>query len=150
MGALSILLSEPLLIPAVGGSVYMVLSAPEAETSAPKNVLVGHAVADSVGWLALSVFGLHGVPGGQTVALTWTRLAAVAVSLALTNAVLRAIRCSHGPAGASTMIVSIGALPEAHHILDFELAAFVTVVYGVFAHRLSGIEYSLRRVREPS
>jgi len=150
MGALSMLLSEPLLIPAVGGSVYMVLSAPEAETSAPKNVLVGHAVAASVGWLVLAIFGLRGVPGGQTAALSWTRIAAIAVSLALTNGFLRWARCSHGPAGASTMIVSIGALPEARHILDFELAALVTVSYALVAHRLSGVEYPLRRVRESS
>ena len=143
-------LREPLLIPAVGGSVYMVLSAPEAETSAPKNVLVGHGVAASVGWLVLGAFGLHGVPGGQTATLTWSRVAAMAVSLLATNALLRGIRCSHGPAGASTMIVSIGALPEAHHILDFELAAFVTVVYALVAHRLSGIEYPLWRAREPA
>ena len=48
------------------------------------------------------------------------------------------------------MIVSIGALPEAHHILDFELAALVTVVYALVAHRLSGVEYPIWRAREPA
>ena len=46
------------------------------------------------------------------------------------------------------MIVSIGGLPEAHHILDFELAALVTVVYAIVAHRISGVEYPPRRARE--
>ena len=146
-GALAMLLREPLLIPAVGGSVYMLLTAPEHEASAPKNVLVGHGLGAAIGWLVLVLFGLRGVPGGQMAALTWTRVAAIATSLALTNAALRATRCSHAPAGASTMIVSIGGLPEAHHILDFELAALVTVVYAIVAHRFSGVEYPARRAR---
>ena len=141
-------LREPLVIPAVGGSVYMVLSAPQHEASAPKNVLVGHGLGAAIGWLVLLAFGLRGVPGGQAAALTWARVAAIAVSLALTNAALRLTRCSHAPAGASTMIVSIGGLPEAHHVLDFELAALVTVVYAVVVHRLSGVDYPLWGARE--
>jgi CBS-domain-containing membrane protein len=148
MGAVSILLREPLLIPAVGGSVYMVLTAPDLEASSPKSVLVSHGLGASIGWIMLGLFHLHGAPGGLAVEMTWTRVAAMAVSLATTNAVLRVIGCSHPPAGASTMIVSIGGLPAAHHILNFELAAMITVGYGLLAHRLSGVEYPLWRARE--
>ena len=103
----------------------MVMSAPDHETSSPKNVVVSHGVGAVIGWAMLGVFGLHGVPCGLAMDLSWTRVAAVAASLAATNGVVRAIRCTHPPAGATTMIVSIGGMPLARHILDFELAAMI-------------------------
>jgi CBS domain-containing membrane protein len=147
LAAFSMLLHEPLLIPAIGASVYLVLSAPGTDVSAPKNVLVSHAIGATVGWLMLGVFGLHGVPGGLAHELTWTRIAAVAASLALTNGIVRFLKCSHPPSGATTMIVSIGGLPLARHILDFELAALLVVAYAVVVHRVSGVEYPLWRAR---
>ncbi len=147
MGTVSMLVHEPLVIPAVGGSVYMVCSMPGNEASAPKNVLVSHVLGAGVGWLMLGLFGLHGVPGGLAAEMTWIRLAAVALALATTNLLLRGIGCSHAPAGASTMIVAIGALPEIRHVLDFGLAALVVVVYGLLAHRIAGVDYPIWRPR---
>lgn len=55
VGALSLAMGQPLLIPAIGASAYVVFAAPEAEVAAPRNVLVGHLVGAIVGWLALGL-----------------------------------------------------------------------------------------------
>ena len=149
LGGTALLLREPLLIPAIGGTIYMVMTAPDHEASSPKNVVISHGLGAVIGWVMLGLFGLHGVPGGIAMELSWPRVAAVAASLAATNGVTRAVKCAHPPAGATTMIVSIGAMPLAHHILDFELAAIVVVGYGLAVHNIAGVEYPLwRRVRE--
>ena len=138
LGALSIASGAPLVIPAVGASAYLVFSTPRAEVAAPRNVIVGHALGASIGWAMIRVFHLQDAPGGLVLALTWQRAAAVALSCGVTIGVLRALSCSHPPAGATPIIVAIGAMPEARHVLDFVLAALVVVVYATIACRTLG------------
>ena len=138
LGALSMSLGAPLVIPAVGASAYLVFSTPRAEVAAPRNVLMGHALGASIGWAMIRAFRLENVPGGLTLALTWPRLGAIAIALAITIGVLRALCCSHPPAGATPIIVASGSMPDARHVLDFVVAALVVVVYASVACRSLG------------
>jgi CBS-domain-containing membrane protein len=146
-GACAIWLGEPLVIPAVGASAYLVFSAPRHEVAAPRNVILGHTLGATIGWVMLWVFRLQDTHGGQIALLTVPRVAAVACALGLTIGVLRTLKASHPPAGATTMIVAIGALPQARHIPDFVVSALIVVVYAALALRLSGIEYPLWKHR---
>jgi CBS domain-containing membrane protein len=141
LGLLSMALGLPLMIPAVGASSYIVFAFPQAEVSAPRNVLIGHLVGAAVGWILLRAFGLEGAPVGLAQDLTWTRIGAVAASLAATVGILRLADSPHPPAGATTMIVSVGMLPQARHVLGFGIAAAVVVVHAVLACRAAGIAY---------
>lgn len=141
LGALSVLCGLPLLLPAVGASAYLVFADPGASVAAPRNVLVGHALAAAIGWLMLAFFGLAGEPNSLSAAVTWPRVGAVAGALATTIGVLRALRCSHPPAGATTMIVAMGLLPQARHLPDFALAGAVVVLHASLACRLAGHAY---------
>jgi CBS-domain-containing membrane protein len=151
LSTFSVLIGEPLLIPAVGASAYLVFGDPQAEASAPRNVLVGHALGAAIGWLMLELFHLRDAPGGLSIAVTWPRAGAVASSLATTIGILRSVRCTHPPAGATTMIVAVGILPRAHSILDFLLAGAAVVVYASIVCRAAGHAYPIwnaRTVRE--
>jgi hypothetical protein len=58
----------------------------------------------------LGVFGLVGDPSAIDAGFTAERVACVALSLACTGGFLRLLRAAHPPAGATTVIVSIGLL----------------------------------------
>lgn len=136
LGGLSVLSDLPLVLPAVGASAYVVFADPAAPTAAPRNVLVGHALGAGIGWGLLLLLGLAGEPSGLASPLSWQRVAAVAGSLAITIGALRALACSHPPAGATTMIVAMGLLPEARHLPAFALAGGVVVLHANLALRL--------------
>jgi CBS-domain-containing membrane protein len=72
--------------------------------------LIGHAVGASVAFFWLSVFGLVGDPSAIATSFSAERVACVALSLACTGGLLRLLRAAHPPAGATTVIVSIGLL----------------------------------------
>ncbi len=149
LGAISMALHVPLVIPAVGASAYVVLAVPNAELAAPRNVLVGHGLGAFIGWLMLAAFGLSNVVAGFAHDLGWTRIVAAACALALTSATLILLKCSHPPAGATTLIVATGVLPELAQVLDFELSALVVVIYASIACRAAGYEYPLWHPRSP-
>jgi len=141
LGALSLALGVPLLLPAVGASAYLVFADPTASVAAPRNVLVGHALGATIGWGMLALFGLAGEANSLSAAVSWARVGAVTGALAATIGVLRALRSSHPPAGATTMIVAMGLLPQARHLPDFVLAAAVVVLHATIACRLAGHAY---------
>jgi hypothetical protein len=64
----------------------------------------------AVAFLWLAVFGLVGDPSAIETGFTGDRVACVALSLASTGGLLRLLRAAHPPAGATTVIVSIGLL----------------------------------------
>jgi CBS-domain-containing membrane protein len=151
LGVCAIAIGVPLLIPAVGASAYLVFSTPHAEEAAPRNMLVGHLLGASIGWAIVLAFGLQDAPGGLAASMNTARIAAAALAMATTTGVLRALRCSHPPAGASTMFVALGGITSAWHILDFVAAALVVAVHATLACRASSVAYPLWRARsEPS
>ncbi|GER23967.1 hypothetical protein NCCP1664_24620 [Zafaria cholistanensis] len=96
--------------PSLGPTVMLFFESPAQQASRPANALVGHAVALMAGALCLYVFGLQNVPAAPVGGLAPAHLAAGALSVALTTFVLTWIRMPHPPAGATTLIVSLGIL----------------------------------------
>jgi CBS domain-containing membrane protein len=62
-------------------------------------------------------------------------------------------RVPHPPAGATTLIVSLGILREPGHLVVLMLAVTLLVVQGFLINRLAGIDYPIwapRGVSRPS
>jgi hypothetical protein len=83
---------------------------PTSDGSTPRNTLIGHAVALLAGYACLAAFGLRSAGPALSAGVTLARMGAAAVSLAVTAAVLLLVRRPHAPAGATTLIVSLGLL----------------------------------------
>ena len=109
-GILAWALDEPLVFPSLGATAFLFFETPMAEVASIRNTLIGHAVAAAVAFVWLSVFGLVGDPSAIDTGFTAERVACVALSLACTGGFLRLLRAAHPPAGATTVIVSIGLL----------------------------------------
>ena len=109
-GLLAWALDEPLVFPSLGATAFLFFETPMAEVASIRNTVIGHTVATVVAFVWLSVFGLVGEPSAIETGFTAERVACVALSLACTGGFLRLLRAAHPPAGATTVIVSIGLL----------------------------------------
>ena len=109
-GLLAWALDEPLVFPSLGATAFLFFETPMAEVASIRNTLIGHSVGAAVAFVWLEVFGLVGEPSAITAGFTADRVACIALSLAFTGGTLRLLRAAHPPAGATTVIVSIGLL----------------------------------------
>ena len=90
---------------------------PETPSAHPRNVIVGHAVALATGWVALTATGLLHHPAALQEGISTPRIVAAALSLALTALALQLLHTPHPPAGATTLIVSLGLLKTGGQLL---------------------------------
>src|SRR3954452_664288 len=125
-GAIGLLIHQPWLFPSLGPTVMLFFESPEQPSARPQNALVGHGVGLLAGVLCLYAFGLQGAPSAPVGGLTVPYVLAAALSVALTTLVLTCIRMPHPPAGATTLIVSLGILTAPLQLLS--MAGAVTLI----------------------
>jgi CBS-domain-containing membrane protein len=101
---------QPWLFPSLGPAVMLHLEKPQAPESSPRNTLIGHAVALLAGYAFLALCGLTDHRSVVQEGVSVPRIVAAAGSLAVTALVLLVLKASHPPAGATTLIVSLGLL----------------------------------------
>jgi len=137
IGLLAWWTGQPLLFPSLGPSLMLVVDSPSQPSAQTPNIVVGHTVGLLVGLFALTVTGLLRAPPVTVAGTSGARVLATAMALALTTVILHLVDRSHAPAGATTLIVSLGLLDSPH-----ELAAmFVSFLL------LAGVCAALRRIR---
>jgi hypothetical protein len=127
-GAIGLALRTPWLFPSLGPTVMLIFGAAKDPSSRPLNAAVGHAVGIGAGLLCLVAFGLYGQPSAPDQGLTPGYVLAAAFSVAITAFVLSALKLPHPPAGATTMIISLGVIADPIGILSMASAlAFVII-----------------------
>jgi CBS domain-containing membrane protein len=68
---------------------------------------------------------------------------ASALSLSATAALMTLLDASHPPAGATTLIVSLGILTRPLYLAMIEVAVFILIVQASFVHRLARLPYPI-------
>ena len=135
-GAVGLALKQPWLFPSLGPTVMLFFQSPRQRASRPLHALVGHGVALVVGYLCLVVFGLVGAPPVPSAGLTVPYLIAGALSVALTTGILALLRLEHPPAGATTLIVSLGIIATPMGLLSMAGAIVLVTIAGWLINRL--------------
>ncbi|MGF1471528.1 MAG: HPP family protein [Rubrobacteraceae bacterium] len=121
--------SQPLLFPSLAPTVFVFFRSPLSKDACPRNVIFGHFVAIVIGLGALAAFGLYGDPSVLVEGTTLVRVVAVALSLALTEAVLISLNTPHTPAATTTLLVSLGVLKSPGELISLVVGiALITVV----------------------
>jgi CBS domain-containing membrane protein len=115
-GIFAWVLDEPLVFPSLGATAFLFFETPLAEVASIRNTVIGHTVGTLVGFFWLSVFGFVGDPSAIVTGFDAKRVACVALSLCFTGGILRLLRAAHPPAGATTVIVSVGLLTTVHQL----------------------------------
>jgi CBS-domain-containing membrane protein len=71
------------------------------------------------------------------------RLFAVALSLGVTAFFMVLLKVAHAPAGATTLIVSLGIITRPWHLVVIEIAVALLCVQAIAFNRLAGLKYPL-------
>ncbi len=71
------------------------------------------------------------------------RVLAAALSLSATGALMALFRVSHPPAGATTLIVSLGIISQPKELVIIEVAVILLTMQAFAINRLAGIPYPI-------
>jgi CBS-domain-containing membrane protein len=143
LAGLAVVSYTPFVFPSVGPTAFLLYYKPMAPTASPRNALCGHAIGIVCGYLALCLTGLEHAPAANLEEIHWRRVLATALSLAATGALMILLDAVHPPAGATTMIVSLGFLTAPADLCVIEVAVALLVLQALAVHRLTGIDYPL-------
>ena len=141
MAFVAFVTGEPFVFPSLGPTAFLLFYTPLAPASSPRNTLGGHAIGAAAGYLSLVVFGLTDAAPALATSVTGERVGAAALSLGLTSGVMVWTRLPHPPAGATTLIVSLGILREPEQLAVLMVAVALLVLQGLAINRLAGIPY---------
>jgi hypothetical protein len=94
-GCVGLAVHQPWLFPSLGPTVMLFFESPEQPSARPVNTLVGHLVGIPVGVGCFAVFGLMGQPSAPVGGLTAGYVAAGALSVAGTTAILTLLHRPH-------------------------------------------------------
>ncbi len=141
MALLAYLTGEPFIFPSLGPTAFLLFYTPLLPAACPRNTIGGHAIGAAAGYLGLVLFGLTDAAPALASEVTAGRIGAAALSLGLTSGAMVLARVPHPPAGATTLIVSLGILREPEQLLVLMVAVALLVVQGFLINRLAGIPY---------
>lgn len=141
MAFVAFVTGEAFVFPSLGPTAFLLFYTPLQPAASPRNTLGGHAIGAAAGYLALVVFGLTEDAPALATSVTGARVGAAALSLGLTSGVMVWARLPHPPAGATTLIVSLGILREPEQLVVLMVAVALLVVQGLAINRLAGIPY---------
>lgn len=141
MAAVAVVTGAPFIFPSLGPTAFLLFYGPTTPTASPRNTLGGHLIGCIAGYLSLVIFGLTARGPALAVGVDWSNVGAAALSLALTSGAMVWCHVPHPPAGATTLIVSLGILRDPWQLAVLMVAVLLLVVQGFVINRLAGIDY---------
>lgn len=143
MSILAVLTHSPFIFPSLGPTAFLFFYTPTAPSASPRNTIIGHAIGVVAGYFSLVVTGLTMAGPALVVGVSWPRVIAAALSLGLTAGLMVILKSPHPPAGATTLIVSLGILTQPWQLLLLMIAVVLLTLQAIAINRLAGIPYPL-------
>lgn len=141
LGGLAMVTHTPFVFPSLGPTAFLCFFSPTAPAASPRNTLLGHAIGIVCGYAALLVTGLSHAGPAMVEGVDLARVFAAALSLGCTGALMILLRAPHPPAGATTLIISLGILTRPLDLLVIEAAVLLLVLQAQGIHRVAGVDY---------
>ena len=143
LALLALLTDSPFVFPSLGPTAYLFFFSPLAEASSPRNTILGHAIGLICGYAAFALTVASSPPFGMHPGVHGARVLAAALSLSATGALMALFRVSHPPAGATTLIVSLGIISQPKELVIIEVAVILLTAQALAINRLAGVPYPL-------
>ncbi len=143
MSLVALATGQPFVFPSLGPTAFLLFYTPHMPSAWPKNTICGHLIGVLAGWFALVAFGLQHSGPAVAVGVNGARVGAAAVSLGLTALLMAVLAVPHPPAGATTLIVSLGILTKLSEFVVLMVGVVLLVVQGIVINRLAGVDYPL-------
>lgn len=141
LGLLALLSRNPFVFPSLGPTAYLLFFSPLEKVSSPRNTILGHAIAIICGYGAFVITGAGAQPFAAHPGIFGPRILAAALSLSTTAALMVLLGISHPPAGATTLIISLGIISKPRELVIIEVAVFLLVAQALVINRLAGLPY---------
>jgi CBS domain-containing membrane protein len=143
LAAVAMISRTPFVFPSLGPTAFLFFFTPRAPAASPRHTVFGHAIGILCGYAALWLFGLQHAPPAVVTGVSAARVGAAAFSLASTGALMILFKAAHPPAGATTLIISLGIVTRPFHLAVIEVAVAILTLQAIAINRLAGIEYPL-------
>jgi len=143
MAAFAVLLHSPLIFPSLGPTAFHYFSRQTAPSASPRNAIIGHLIGIVAGYFSLVVTGLTTAGPAIASGVTWPRVIAAALSLGLTAGLMILLRASHAPAGATTLIISLGILTRPWQLVVLMIAIILLTLQAIAINRLFCMPFPL-------
>src|ERR1039458_6520566 len=150
LAMLALFTSSPFVFPSLGPTSYLFFFSPLAEASSPRNTILGHAIGLICGYAAFALTVASSPPFGMHPGVHGPRVLAAALSLSATGALMALFRVSHPPAGATTLIVSLGIISHPKELVIIEVAVVLLTAQAFAINRLAGLPFPLWRNPKPA
>lgn len=131
----------PFVFPSLGPTAILLFYTPLSPTASPRHTIYGHAIGIACGYGSLLLTGLHHAAPATVVGVDSKRILAAAFSLAATSALMILFKAAHPPAGATTLIISLGIVTKPMYLVIIEIAVVLMLVQAVVINRLAGLDY---------
>jgi CBS-domain-containing membrane protein len=148
LALLAMITHTPFIFPSLGPTAFLFFFSPTLPTASPRNTVYGHAIGILCGYGALLATGLAGAPPVILVGVDPMRILAAALSLASTGALMILFKAAHPPAGATTLIISLGIVTKPFYLLIIEVAVVLLTLQAIVINRLAGIDYPVWSKRQ--
>lgn len=143
MSALALITHEPFVFPSLGPTAFLFFYTPLAPTASPRNAVFGHLIGVGAGWGSLALFGLVNAEPSLVAGVDGPRVGAAALSLGLTAGLMVLFKVPHPPAGATTLIISLGLLRYGDELVVLMIGVVLLTVQAIVINRLAGLPYPL-------
>lgn len=143
LAGLAMITRAPFVFPSLGPTAFLFFFTPTSPTASPRHTVYGHAIGIGCGYAALLVTGLAHAPPALAVGVDGARVAAAALSLAATGSLMILLKAAHPPAGATTLIVSLGIVTKPAYLALIEVAVVLLTLQAIAINRLAGLDYPL-------
>lgn len=141
MAAAALMTGQPFIFPSLGPTAFLFFYTPLTPAASPRNAILGHLIGVAAGWGSLLAFGLLEAGPALAAGVTGPRVAAAALSLGLTAGLMVLLKAPHPPAGATTLIISLGILHTLGQLTVLMLAVVLLTGQALVINRLAGLPY---------
>lgn len=143
LSAVAMISGTPFVFPSLGPTAILFFFHPMSASASPRHALYGHAIGILCGYGSLLLLALQHAGFSMSGTIGVRRLFAVALSLGATAFFMVLLKVAHAPAGATTLIVSLGIITRPFHLLVIEIAVALLCVQAICINRLAGLNYPL-------
>lgn len=150
LALLAVATESPFVFPSLGPTAYLLFISPLSENASPRNTIYGHGIGLICGYAALVLTGSTALPFGAHAGVYWPRILSAAISLSATGTFMVLLDAGHPPAGATTLIVSLGIISQPRELLIIEVAVFLLVAQAVVINRMAGLSYPIWKYGKPA
>jgi CBS-domain-containing membrane protein len=149
LALLAFVTGSPFVFPSLGPTAYLFFFSPFSKAASPRNTVLGHAIGLICGYAAFALTMTTTQPFSTHAAVNGPMVLAAALSLSATGAFMVLSRVSHPPAGATTLIVSLGIISQPKDLAIIEAAVVLLTAQALAINRLAGLPFPFWREGKP-